>query len=285
VTIHVQCPGTSRVSGDVPTVVANHPEGVRLDAAPILSGKGKTEVIDLLVNGGFVILGAIIAAVAGYLGALQAAKAQVKAVDDQREEERRRFQQTRHQKKYEIAWVLRQEVKRLGVAAEKRIPLAQVSRSGTSRHPLREEMTISAFPLMRGEREDIGLLSDELQDKALDLVSEVDDYNSHIETLPRTAADPISVDQAAEQKLILLRDKARLMIEGLSIFITRVRDWRCKRCEAFIDEILDVSEDGQRKRCPICNNTTRIAQVRVTDGAQSTVTAAANVVRNSSTSD
>ena len=95
-------------------VMAFATEGVPLDAV-----RGKTEVTDLLVNGGFVILGAIIAAAAGYFGAVRAAKAQIKALNDQSEEERRRFQQTRHQKKYEIALALHQEAKRLCVAAEK----------------------------------------------------------------------------------------------------------------------------------------------------------------------
>ena len=46
-------------------------ESVRLNAAsPVLSSKEKTDV-SYLVNGGFVILGALIAAVAGYVGANQ----------------------------------------------------------------------------------------------------------------------------------------------------------------------------------------------------------------------
>jgi rubrerythrin len=132
---------------------------------------------------------------------------------------------------------------------------------------MREQMTISVLPIIRGEREDLGLLRDELQDEARDLVTEVDDYNSHIETLPRTSGGPITVDQDAEQKLIRLRDRADSMTQRFDAFISKVREWRCKRCEAFIDEILDVSADGQRKRCPVCNDMTRIAQVQASMGA------------------
>jgi hypothetical protein len=64
--------------------------GVRLAATPIPGGEEKLGVSDL-VNGGFVVLGAIIAAAAGYLGAIAAAKTQVKALEDQTEEERRRL--------------------------------------------------------------------------------------------------------------------------------------------------------------------------------------------------
>jgi hypothetical protein len=161
-----------------------------------------------------------------------------------------------------MALALRLEANRLGVAADKRILLAQASRTA-SKHPMREQMSIPVFPLIRGEREDIGLLSDPLQDAALHLVSEVDDYNSHIETLPRTTGGPVVMDQVAEEKLIQLRAKSASFVADLNAFITRVREWRCKRCEAFIDEILDVSEDGQRKHCPICNDTTRIMGARV----------------------
>jgi hypothetical protein len=244
-------------------------ESVRLDAAsPILSSKEKTDVSDL-VSGGFVILGALIAAVFGYVGAVRAANTQVKALKDQSEEDRRRFQQTLHQKKYQMAMTLRREAKRLGGAAEKRIPLAQASRSPTAgpviretepKHPFREQMLISVFPLF-GELGDIGLLNDELQNKALNLLSEVDDYNSHIETLPRphvvTAPPTIMVDQAVEERLIQLLDKAHSLENDLSGFIAKVRAWRCTKCGAFIDEILDTIEDGQRKRCPLCSNTTR----------------------------
>jgi nucleoside permease NupC len=98
-------------------------EGVRLGAASSSNGKLNIVMTDLL-NGAFVILGAIIAAVAGYVGAVKAARAQVKAVRDQTEEEQMRFQQKRHQKKYEVAFTLSREAQRLAGSAEKRIPLA-----------------------------------------------------------------------------------------------------------------------------------------------------------------
>jgi rubrerythrin len=266
------------------TQMAFTTEGVRLDATSSPSGKVSIEMTDAIVNGAFVILGAIIAAAAGYFGAVNAAGAQIGALKDQSEEERTRFQQRRHQKKYEIALALHLEAKRLGLSAQKRIPVAQASRSGSGRHPIREQMTISVFPIIRGEREDIGLLRDELQDEARHLVTEVDDYNSHIETLPRTPGGPISVDQDAEHKLISLRDRAESMAQRFDAFISKVREWRCKRCEAFIDEILDVSADGQRKSCPVCNDMTRLAQVQASMGAQSKMTAAADVVGGSSAS-
>lgn len=264
------------------TELAFTTEGVRLDGVHILSNEGTTRVNEHFVDGGFIILGAIIAAVFGYIGAVRAAKVQVRALEDQRGEEHRRFQQTRHQKKYEMALALRLEARRLSGAAEKRIVAAQVARLGKIKYPIREQMTISVFPLIRGERGDIGLLGDELQDKVLDLVSEVDDYNAEIETLPRTPGGPVGVDQPTEEKLIRLKTKADSVVKDLSEFITRVRDWRCKKCEAFIDEILDVSEDGKRAHCPICNNETRIAQARVQIGGAPQLIASANVVKSGS---
>ena len=170
-----------------------------------------------------------------------------------------------------MALALRREAERLGGAAEKRVPLAQASRSGDAKHPFREQMLISVFPLF-GEQGDIGLLSDELQDKALNLVSEVDDYNSHIETLPRppaaTAPPTIKVDQAVEERLVQLRNKAHSLANDLSGFISKVRAWRCTNCGAFIDEILDTIEDGQRKRCPLCSNTTRTIGTAVAEAAR-----------------
>jgi rubrerythrin len=187
-----------------------------------------------------------------------ATRAQINALRDQSEEERTRFQQRRHQKKYEIALALHLEAQRLALSAQKRIPLAQASRSG-GKSPPREQMTIPVFPIIRGEREDIGLLSDDLQDAARDLVKEVDSYNSHIETLARTTGGPFVVDQDGdlEKKLIHLRDKAHSVAQKFNDFISKVRAWRCTRCGAFIDEILDTIDDSQRKRCPLCNNTTR----------------------------
>jgi hypothetical protein len=236
-------------------------ESVRLNAAsPILSSKEKTEMTVAIVSGGLGILGTILGAIIGAAAVYFATRAQINALRDQSEEERTRFQQRRHQKKYEIALGLHLEAHRLAISAQKRIPLAQASRPGSDgKSPPREQMTIPVFPIIRGEREDIGLLRDDLQDEARDLVKEVDDYNSHIETLARTAGGPLVVDQDGdlERKLIHLRDKAHSVVQKLNDFISNVRQWRCTRCSAFIDEILDTIEDGQRKRCPLCNNTTR----------------------------
>jgi hypothetical protein len=188
------------------TEMAFTTDGVRLDAASITGGTVGTEMADpIILAGVFTILGAIIAAAAGYFGPLKAANAQVEALKDQSEEDRRRFQQGRHQRKYEVAVGLESEARRLAQSAQERIPIAEASRSG-QKHPAREQMTIPG--INRGEREDIGLLSDDLQDEAR---------------------------------------------------------WRCKRCGAFIDEILDVSADGQRKSCPVCNNMTRIIGAQVSE--------------------
>jgi hypothetical protein len=241
--------------------------------------EAKSGMWDLLVNGGFVILGAIIAAAAGYWGALAGARVQVKAIEDQGEDNRRRFQQTRHQKKYAMALALRLEAQRIGVAAEKRISVLQASRTGASRHPERDQLTISVLPLIRGEREDIGLLGDELQDSALNLAKTVDDYIAHIETIQRTAGGPISVDAAALQKLEGLHQLAVTVDLAFSEFIAKVREWRCKRCEAFIDEVLDVTQDGGRMKCPVCNNTTRIAQASATMLTNTQTTVEATVIR------
>lgn len=242
------------------TEMAFTSEAVRLEAASILTANNK--MTDALLNGSFTILGAIIAAVFGYFGAVRAARAQIKALQEQSEEQRRRFQQSRHQKKYEVALALHSEAQRLAGSAERRIP-ALASRPGSSgRAPTREQMTI--LPIIRGEREDIGLLRDGLQDEVRDLVNKVDDYNSHIETFPRSAGGTFVVDQAGELegKLKQLRDKAQSLAENFNKFISRVRDWRCQKCEAFSDEILDVIEGGQRKRCPVCSDTTRTMGAR-----------------------
>jgi hypothetical protein len=236
-------------------------ESVRLDAAsPTLSSKEKIEMTVALLSGGLGILGAILGAIIGAAAVYFATRAQINALRDQSGEERTRFQQRRHQKKYEIALALHLEAHRLALSGQKRIPLTQASRPGSGgRAPPREQMTIPVFPILRGEREDIGLLRDDLQDEARDLVKEVDDYNSHIETLARTTGGPLVVDQDGdlEKKLIHLRDKAQSVAQKFNDFISKVRAWRCTRCGAFIDEILDTIEDGQKKRCPLCNNTTR----------------------------
>jgi hypothetical protein len=216
------------------------------------------------------------------LGGTWGAKVQVKALEDQGEDNRRRFQQTRHQKKYAMALALRLEAERIGEAAQKRIPVAQASRTGTTRHPERDQMTISVLPLIRGEREDIGLLGDELQDSALSLAKTVDDYNGHIETIPRTAGGPISVDAVALQKLEGLHQLAVTVDRAFSDFIAKVREWRCKRCEAFIDEVLDVTQDGERMKCPVCNNTTRITQASTSMVANTTTTVETTVFRSGS---
>jgi rubrerythrin len=161
------------------------------------------------------------------------------------------------------------------VATDKRLPVAEASRGSYAEHPLREQMMISVSPIIRGEREDIGLLSDELQDHALDLANEVDNYNSHIETLPKTPGGPISVDEPALHQLRRLRDRANSLAQELSLFIENVRKWRCQRCKSFIDEILDLTGNGQTKRCPICNDTTRVVQltpIGVDVGAQANPT-------------
>src|SRR6266851_3165399 len=259
-------------------------EGVRLNVVATASKQGMNGMSDSLSNalwsGAFVILGAIIAAAAGYWGALRAAQAQVQALKDQAEEERRRFQQTRHQKKYAMALALRLEAERLGVAADKRLSSAQKAVTSAGRNPRREQMTISVLPLIRGEREDIGLLNDEIQDSALSLTGEVDEYNAHIETIPRsTSTDTvIVVDEIALQQLKGLKDKATAVAAELDEFIRKVRAWRCQRCKSFIDDIFDVIEDGQRKRCPICNDTTRMQGISGILSASATFTATAPIV-------
>jgi len=228
-------------------------EGVRLDAASIRSAKVDTEMADPLtaiLTGVFTLLGAIF----GVFATVFATRAQVKALKDQIEEERMRFQQSRHQKKYEIALALQSEACRLARSAQERIPVAQASQDG-SKHPWREQMTILA--INRGEREDIGLLSDDLQDEARGLINEINDYNSHLEALPPRPGGQIGVDHDAQEKLIHLRDKAQSAARKFNDFIVKVRQWRCRKCGAFIDEILDVIKNGQRKRCPVCSDTTR----------------------------
>jgi hypothetical protein len=58
---------------------------VRLDATSSLSGKVSIDMTDAIVTGAFVILGAIIAAAAGYFGTVNAAGAQISALKDQSE--------------------------------------------------------------------------------------------------------------------------------------------------------------------------------------------------------
>jgi hypothetical protein len=161
--------------------------------------------------------------------AWSAGRDQIVALKEQIEEERRRFQQTRHQKKYAMAWALLLEVDRIGVAASARKRLVESSRSA-SKHPRREQMLISVLALIRGEREDIGLLTDELQDKTLTLVRAVDEYNSHIETLPIIAGDAIiSIDEAAVQLLTKLYDMSMSLERELNTFVKKVRSWRCQK--------------------------------------------------------
>jgi hypothetical protein len=239
-------------------------EGARLDAASILSAKVDTQMTDPLIVGAIIggvlaIVGTIIGAAIGAAAVYFATRAQIKALRDQSEEERMRFQQSRHQKKYEIALALQSEACRLARSAQERIPVAQASRDG-SEHPWREQMTILA--INRGEREDIGLLSDDLQDEVRDLVNKVDDYNSHLEALRQRPGGPIGVDRDGQEKLIHLRDKAQSAAQKFNGFIVKVREWRCTRCGAFIDEILDKTENGQRIRCPVCSDTTRTIGAR-----------------------
>jgi hypothetical protein len=258
-----------------PVGIAFRTEGVHMVAAPIDERSNAMSFWD----GAFgALVGAIIGGATTFWGSKVGAKMQVDALEKQSEAERARFQQTRHQKKYAMALALHLEAKRIGVASEKRIALAEASRSAT-RHPLREQMIIAVLPLIRGEREDIGLLGDDLQDNVLGLANDVDEYNSHIETIQRTAGDPISVDQPALDKLVRLREKATSVETELNASIAKVREWRCQRCKAFIDEVLDVSIDGQRKRCPICDNTTRIAGASASLHSESHGTFIANVIR------
>jgi hypothetical protein len=209
---------------------------------------------------------------------------QIAVTQEQGDEDRRRFQQQRHQAKYAMALALCLEAERIGLAATARIPLAELSRSN-GKHPRRDQMLISIFPLIRGEREDIGLLGDDLQDRGFELVRVVDHYNSHIEALPRTANDPVvSVDATASELLDQIRDRSKAATEALNLFLQKVRSWRCQRCNAFIDEILDVIEHGKRKRCPICGDATRIAQAALHAQAQIRVMFDSNVIRASEVS-
>jgi hypothetical protein len=77
------------------TEMAFTSEAVRLEAASILRHTANNKMTDALLNGSFTILGAIIAAVFGYFGAVRAARAQIKALQEQSEEQRRRFQRKR----------------------------------------------------------------------------------------------------------------------------------------------------------------------------------------------
>lgn len=241
-----------------PVAIAFRTESV----APIDQGRaamsdGVTGLGDFLsANFLSAIIGGAIGGLIGVFGAKSAAKMQVKALEEQLDAERARFQQTRHQKKYAMALALRLEVERIRDTSEKRITLAEQSCNGT-KHPPREHMIIAVLPLIRGEREDIALLGDELQDKVLALTRSVDGYDAHIETIPPSPGGPIKIDQEALQKLRELKTSATSVGTDLSEFINKVREWRCQKCKAFLDEILDASKDGQRGRCPICGDTTR----------------------------
>ena len=189
--------------------------GVRLDA-PLAAETWEIKMSDLL-NGGFVIIGAVIAAMAGWFAAKRAADAQIKALEKQSEEERARYQQSRHQKKYAMALAIRTEARRICHAVRERLPRAQVSSAGIG------EMDISVYPLMRGEREDIGLLSDELQDEALQLTNRVDDYNSHIETRDKTGSKThTKLDSEVSEKLEGMQTLANSQEQKLGEFIARV---------------------------------------------------------------
>jgi rubrerythrin len=239
--------------------VAFSSDAARLNLPTGTSSKG-AESMSLLVGVFGAVLGAMIGGLMAYQGSKRAAELQVRALEAQRDEERVRFQQMRHQKKYGMALASLSETKRICIAAEKRRALAESARSAASRHPSLEQMMISRSPLIRGEREDIGLLSDQLQDSALALAYEIDEYNEHVETIPRTAAGPISIDEAVLSKLGRLIEHGTSITQALDAFIRKVREWRCQRCEAFIDEVLDVIEGG-RKRCPICGQTARAIQI------------------------
>src|SRR5439155_24900110 len=107
----------------VASEVAFSSGSVRLDAASAPNGE---ESSMSFWDGAFgALVGAIIGGVLAYRGSKVGADMQVKALKAQSEEERRRFQQTKHQKKYAMALGLRLEAQRLHAAAEKRISVAQ----------------------------------------------------------------------------------------------------------------------------------------------------------------
>ena len=199
-----------------------------------------------LIGGVSVLIAAIMAWTIG--------QNQVRAVHDQIEAERAHVQQTRHEKRYAMALALHLEAERIGTAADKRIALVQGVVEG-NKHPKREQMIITVLSLMRGEREDISLLSDSLQDHVFGLVHHVDEYNSGMETVNPTPGGPIPVGQHELLKLSQVKNKATSVATELSELMVKTREWRCQKCHAFIDEVL---EDGQRNRCPYCCTTARM---------------------------
>lgn len=211
-----------------------------------------------LIGGASVLIAAWLAWTIGQRQ-VQATRAQmeseVQATRNQMAAERAASQQTIHQKKYAMALALRLEVKRIIALIDGRITSAKLSMN-EGKCPKRDQMIITVLSLVRGEREEISLLSDELQDAVLNLINEVDRYNVQIEAIAYifNTPDQIAVTQGSLNTLEQLKTRAACVQAKLDDLLNRIREWRCQ-CGAFLDETFEV---GVRTPCPRCGTFKRV---------------------------
>jgi hypothetical protein len=130
-----------------------------------------------------------------------------------------------HRRRYAITRALLIETRRIGDAALQR---ARLARMYVHDVPHRNavppnQMSISVLDLLRGSHEDVSVLNVEIADKVLQLVVDVDEYNSAIETQPVNKDGRIGLTQEMEAKLTALITNASTLSEELAAELARQR--------------------------------------------------------------
>lgn len=141
-----------------------------------------------LIAGGLGLLAGIIAFVGALIAAnrqvrttQQAANQQVAAVQSQLDDARAAREVSDRRRLSVVGWAIRAEGKRLGTAAALMMREALPSAPGWASRT-NEQLLIESSPLLRGEREDMGLVDGETLALLREIADTLDAYNLRIET-------------------------------------------------------------------------------------------------------